>query len=103
MVVAPTVVVGGSLRHRGAPELAAPHDEGLVEQTPLFKISERRSDRLVDLGAGAGVTRLDIAVRIPLPRVAVVAVVDLDEADAALHQPARRETRLTESARRRAI
>ena len=59
---------------RGATELAAPDDEGVVEHAALFEVLDQRSRGLVDISGHLGQLILQAAMVIP------VAVVELDEA-----------------------
>ena len=69
------------LHHGGAPEFAAPDDEGFIEKAALFEICEEAGDRFVDLLAFDGEGLVDgfaegAAVVVPTP------IVELYEADA---------------------
>src|SRR5580658_1994161 len=84
VVVAAVAVFGGG----GAAEFDAPENEGIVEQAALFEVAEQGGDGLVDIvgeSFGGGVV---LAVGVP---GLAVAVVDLDEAHAALAEPASEE------------
>ena len=48
MVAAVIVVRQLALRVNRAAELAAPHDQRLVEHPPLFEVANKRGGRLVD-------------------------------------------------------
>ena len=76
--------------HRRPAELAAPHDQRVVEQPALLEIGEQAVDRTVGLAAEVGQLLDDVlaeggAVSVP------AAVVELDEANAALDEPAREQ------------
>ena len=90
MVAAQPLRAVALLVHRGPAELAAPDDERLVEKPALLEVLDQGGDRLVRFLAAihqavADVVRLVVAVLVPAP------VVKLDEADAALDQPARQQ------------
>ncbi len=68
---------------RRAPELAAPDDQRLFEQSALLEIGQQRADRLIALLGEAAVVDFDVVVVVP--RLAF-AVPDLDEAHAAFDQ-----------------
>ena len=74
------------LRHRRAAELAAPDDQGLVEQAAALQVLEQAGDRLVHRAAESWRGCLSMsAVGVPL---AAGAAVELDEPHAALDQAA---------------
>ena len=79
------VAAVGLLAHRGPAELAAPDDQGLVEQPPALQVGDQGGDGLVAPGAELGVVPFEVAVGVPL---AARAAVELDEPDAPLDQPA---------------
>src|SRR5262249_57869824 len=79
------VAAVGVLAHRGAAELAAPDHHRVVEQSAPLQIAQQRGGGAVAAAAHARVVPLQVAVGVPL---ATAAAVDLDEADAALHEPA---------------
>ena len=90
----PVVMVasGGSAAARGfqfncwrTPELARADDERLVEHPSLFEISDKGGETLVAFGGHLAVGGLYVAVTVPGLHVAVP---DLYESDASLHQPA---------------
>ena len=93
MVVAAVVVGGeGSLRVDRAAELAAPDDQGFVEQAALLQVLNQGPGRPVDV---AGLRRQhgrQDAVDVPAP------VVDLDESDPAFDQASRHQCRVLELA-----
>ena len=80
MVVAPV-----ALAHRRAAELAAPEDEGVLEQPATLEVADQRRRGLVDLTRAQLDVALDPAVVIPGP------VVELHEAHAALEQSPREQ------------
>src|SRR5262245_9629326 len=93
MMIPAVVLLGEStLRVDGPSELAAPDDEGFVEQPPVFQILHETIARLIDIAALIGQPAGDVAVRVP------VVVIDLDEANAALDHPASHENRVGEGA-----
>ena len=93
MVVAAVVFVGdAALGVDGAAELAAPDDEGFVEQSAGFEVLDEAPGGLVDVSALVGHTPGDVGVVVP------VVVVDLDESDASLDHPARQERGVGEGA-----
>ena len=76
--------------HRGAAELAAPHDERVIEHPALLQILHQRGRRAIGLLAqrrerGGDVVDARRPVVIPAP------VVELDETDAALDEAAREQ------------
>lgn len=71
-----------------AAEFTAPHDESFVEHAALFEIGEEGGDGLVDFGAVLAVVLLDALVGVPRLFEVAAAGVELDEADAALDEPA---------------
>src|SRR5215212_7161976 len=76
-----------SLRNRRAPELAAPNDEGGIEQPARFQILQQSGDRFIRLAGHLGVGAGEIEVRL-VPIIADVgAGINLDETDSALDQP----------------
>ena len=77
-------VLGGRL----PAELAAPDDQRLVEQAALLQVLEQAGDRLVGVAGVLGVVLDDVAVGVPVVVVVGAAGVELDEAHAALDQPA---------------
>ena len=90
----PLGVLGGRL----AAELAAPDDQGLVEQAAPLQVLEQAGDRLVG-AAGVVVVVLDeVAVGVPVAVVVGAAGVELDEPDAALDQPAGQQAAAAEVA-----
>src|SRR5215468_11817 len=85
------VVIASSaaaLDERQPAELAAPDDQRLVEQAAAFEIRQKGRDRLIGLPREAGVVGGDVHVAVPASFVFLAAGVDLDEAHAALDQPA---------------
>ena len=76
------VVAAGPLGHRRPAELAAPDDQGLVEHAALLEVLDQGGGAAVDLGGGPADVALEVAVVVP------VAVIELDEPDAALGQAA---------------
>src|SRR6185436_12775032 len=84
----------GALGPGGAAELGAPDDQRLVEQAAPLEVLDQARDGLVDLAGELGVARLEVPVGIPGSGAAVVSVIDLDEADAALGHPPRRQAGL---------
>ena len=71
-----------ALRHRRAAELAGPDDQRVVEHAALLEVGDQRHAGAVDLLGLERDAVLDAAVVVP------VLVVELDEAHAALGQPA---------------
>ena len=58
-----------SLTVDGSPELSAPDDERVVEQSPLFEVLDQRRDRLVALPCQSAMILLQVVVTVPrLPR-----------------------------------
>src|SRR6266404_9990976 len=72
------VVAAIPLRHRCAAELAAPDDQRLIEHAAHLQIRNEGGGGLIDFGGDEFHLVFDAAVVVP------VAVVELDEADAAL-------------------
>ncbi len=85
VVVASVVALGG----RGAPEFAAPEDEGIFEEAAGLEVGEETGDGFVDFGCVLGVALVEIAMLVPLD--VGIAVGDLDETDAALQETAGHE------------
>ena len=73
------------LRHRRAPELAAPHDERVVEHPALLEVRDERGGRAVHVGGVALDELHQVVVMVP------VAVIKLDETHAALRQSPREQ------------
>ena len=65
-----------------AAELAAPDDQGRLEQSGTLQVGDQPGDRPVDRADQVAVGALDVVVRVP------GAGIELDEADSALDQPA---------------
>ena len=84
------------LSHRLAPELAAPDDEGLFEETALFEVREEPCDRTVDLWAVNGEVLFDAVVGVPGLLLVPAAVIDLDEAHVAFNESASDEALASE-------
>ena len=82
------VVAAVALGHGGAPELAAPDDERVVEHAALLQVLNQGGGGLVHLARLHHDVALDAAVVVP------VAVVELDEAHAALGQSRRASRQL---------
>src|SRR5437868_5762362 len=87
------VAAVGSLGHRRSAKLAAPDDQGAVEQAALLQIAQERRRRLIAAGAELSVVALQVAMGVPL---AAAAAVNLHEAHAAFHQPAGQQTAVAE-------
>ena len=87
-----------AFRDRRASELAAPHDQRLVEQSPPLQIADQRGRRPIHVRAALAQVLVDLLVIVPgLARP----VVHDDEADAALDEAARHQAPLR--VRRRAV
>ena len=84
MVAAPLGLAGVVLEHRQTAHLAAPVDDGAVEETALFEVGDQRGARAVGGGAEGGEGGLDRAVAVP----ALALVEDLHVTYAALDEPA---------------
>ena len=82
VVVAAGVVVAVFVFGGLAAELAAPNDEGAVEEAALFEVGEERGERAVDLTGLGGEFLVEVLVMVP------AVVPDLDDAHAALDEPA---------------
>ena len=89
MVVATAVF---SFDPRRAAEFSRPDHDRFVQQTSLFQILHQPGDRFVDFCAKLGVILAKFGVRVPA--VLSAAVEDLNKADTALYQSARREALL---------
>ena len=87
------------LRHRQTPDLAAPVNDGRVEQTARLQILHQRRRRLIRLATAVGEVALDILVRVPDLAVDK----ELHETNAALHQPPRNQATRPVFARHRII
>ena len=85
-MIAPVVGVGElALAEHRAPELAAPDDERLVEQTALLEIRDERRGRLIRPTALQREIARQIVVLVP------AAMIELDEAHVALGEATRQE------------
>ncbi len=79
------------LAHRRPAELAAPDDQRVVEQSALFQVRDQGrmpADRPRGQTRSRPVVRFSAAAAVVVP----VGVVELHEADAALHQPTGQQT-----------
>src|SRR5689334_22909933 len=90
MMIAP-----GLLRAWTSSEFRSPHDQCVLQHAPLLEIFEKAGDRLVDLGCEVSMIRFNLGMGIPFA-AAAAAMENLDEPDAALHQPAGDEAELPE-------
>ena len=88
------------LGHRHPAELAAPDDQGVVEEPATLQVGQQAGDRLVGLAAHRRVVRLDVVVGVPAGHVARV---ELDEPDAALDQPPGQQAAGAELGRQRVV
>ena len=88
MMIAPLRPAEGGIGfdHRGATELAAPDDEGFIEQPALFEVLDEGGGGLVGGAAIAFEIADDIGMGVP------ALVVDVDEANAAFDHPSGEET-----------
>src|SRR5207244_1045171 len=75
-----------SLRAGGAAELRGEDDDRLLQQAAALQVAEQAGDRFVHLTAVLRVVGLQATVGVP-DAGAAGAVLDLDEADAALDEP----------------
>src|SRR5579862_1667448 len=91
------VAAVGTFAARGASELGGPDYYRVFEQAALLQIFEQAGDGFVHGSAEAAVIFLQILVRIP--GVSGLAVIDLNEAHAALREPPRRQTHFAERSR----
>ena len=87
VVVAPRRSLGAGsgivfLDHGSASEFPAPNDEGVFEESALFQVGEKAGAGLVDAAGLSGKGGIDVLVVIP------AFVENLDEAHAALDEPA---------------
>ena len=80
----------GALAVRGAAELAAPDDEGVLEEITLFEVLKEAGDGLVDLPAVVFECCGEVGVLVP------VAVGDFNEADTGFDEFASHEALLAE-------
>src|SRR5579859_8113762 len=80
------VATVAALRHRCASELAAPNNQGVIKHAALFQVLDERGSGTVDLFGLERDPLLQAAVMIP------IAMVELDEAHAALGQAAGEQT-----------
>src|SRR5262245_8571960 len=85
------MIAAAALRHRGAAELAAPDDQGIIEQPALLQIHHQRGT------AAIGVTREYLHVPAHFGVMIPPAVAHLHEADAALHHAPGEEAVLREA------
>ena len=88
------VSAGGVLGPRRAPEFAGPNDQGVIEHPALFEVSDESRNGPVG-GAAERLMGLHVAVGIP-SAVAPAGMANLDEADAALREPAREQQLFSE-------
>ena len=65
VMVVVAAVQGGILGGRSAAELAAPLNERLVEQAPLFQVAQKGRDRLVPLPGQLAVFGFEVVVIVP--------------------------------------
>src|SRR5438105_1947587 len=79
----PFLELGGGL----AAELAAPDDQGLVEQAAALEVLDQAGDGLVGVAGVLGVVGDEVGVGVPVVVVVRAAGIDLDEPHAALDQP----------------
>ena len=86
------MVPAGPLSHGGAPELAAPDDEGVLEEAGLFEILEESCSGLVGFLGGGLHPVLKPPMVIPAP------VIELDHSDPALGKAPSQQTVRGESA-----
>src|SRR5258708_3845861 len=77
-----------ALADRLAAELSAPDDEGFVEQTALLQVGQQGRNWLVDLGAMDLQVLLDAVVGVPVLLLMAAALINLDEPNTSLDQPA---------------
>src|SRR5687767_16006980 len=74
------------LRHWGAPKFTGPNDESFIKHPAPLQVGQQRAASAIDLEGFLGDPRFHIVVMVP------VAVIKLDEADAALGQTTRQQT-----------
>src|SRR5213078_1635515 len=89
-----------ALGHRGAPELAAPHDERVLQKSAALEIGEQPGNRFVALEAELAVVAFEVGVRVPAVRVSAV---ELNEPDAALDHAPREQAARAELGRLLAV
>src|SRR5581483_7941019 len=92
------VAAFGALRAGGPAKFRAEHDERLLEQAAALQILQKRGNGLIHLRTVFGMISAEAAVCVPGARAAA-AVLNLDEADAALHESPRRQELHAEVAR----
>ena len=78
-----------------AAEFGGPNDDRFVEQAALLEVAQQAADRLIDHRAELAVVVLQVGVRVPRAATSA-AVIKLHEADAALDQSPREQTRFAE-------
>src|SRR5207253_90316 len=81
-----------SLADRLTPEFSTPEDESFFQQAASFQIGEQRRDGSIDFRAMDLKILFDTIVCIPILLLVPAALINLDEPDAAFHQPTRNET-----------
>src|SRR5262245_48445230 len=79
-----------SLRSRRSAEFRREHDQGFIQQAPTVEILKQGADGLIHRQRIAAMIGAESTVCVPRSRPAG-AMLDLDEAHAPLHQPARRQ------------
>jgi hypothetical protein len=77
-------------------KLAPPDNEGFVEESPLFQVTEEASDGQVGVAGVEVVVFDEVAVGVPVVVGVIAAGVDLDESDAAFDEAAGEQTFLAE-------
>ncbi len=86
------------LRVGGAPELAAPDHQGVLEEPALFEIGEERCARAIGVCTECPVSAVVVRVAVPRLLILGIHVVDLDETHPGLGEPAGQQARLPEQA-----
>ena len=94
-----------ALRDRHAAELALPDDERRIEQPARTQVREQAGDGQIDFRRMLRVVGLDVLVRVPGIGVLIAepAMIQLDETNAALHQPPRHQALPSERFRDRVV
>src|SRR5688500_11011505 len=82
MIPSVSIVVDAALHVSGPTKLSAPDNQGLVQQTPLLQIEHQRRGSLVHIAALLGQLLGQVIMLIP------AAVIELDETDTPLDEPA---------------
>src|SRR5262249_42673494 len=87
-VMVASIVCAGelALAVHGSAELAGPNDQGIIQHAALLQIENQTGGGLIDACALQGNVARQVVVLVP------AAMIELNEADATLGEPARKET-----------